>query len=222
MPNIPIAQQVDVAVVGGTIGAVAAAVAAAEAGASVFLVAPRPYLGEDLCAALRPWLEEDEAPAGPLTKTIFGDRRQATPMQVKQALDRALLDASVTFVLASYPTGVLRDAGSLPAGVVMANRAGRQAVVAKVLVDASHRGWVARMAGARCHPWPDEKIALRRTVLGGTPTTEVQPEREIPCAAVDGHEGEVYREYRLDLSLPSGDYVALAQAEQEARDLTRG
>jgi hypothetical protein len=45
---------------------VAAAVEASEQRAEVRLVAPRTYLGEDLCATLRLWLEEDETPAGPL------------------------------------------------------------------------------------------------------------------------------------------------------------
>ena len=40
--DIPVAHQVDVVVVGGGTGAVAAAVAAAEKGAKVFLAAPRP------------------------------------------------------------------------------------------------------------------------------------------------------------------------------------
>ena len=50
--QIPVADNVDVVVVGGTTGAVAAAVAAARDGASVFLAAPYPYLGEDMTATL--------------------------------------------------------------------------------------------------------------------------------------------------------------------------
>ena len=46
--EIPVAYQVDVVVVGGSTHAVAAATSAAEQGATVFLAAPRPYLGEDL------------------------------------------------------------------------------------------------------------------------------------------------------------------------------
>ena len=51
--EIPVAFKADVAIVGGSTWAVSAAVAAAEEGARVFLAAPRPYLGEDLCATLR-------------------------------------------------------------------------------------------------------------------------------------------------------------------------
>ena len=209
-------------VVGGTIAGVAAAVTAASAGASVFLVAPRPYLGEDMCATLRLWLDEDEEPAGPLTEAIFGAERQTTPMRVKKALDGALLDAGVDFLLGCYATGVLRDGAGMPAGITMVNRAGRQAIEAKVLVDATHRGWVARMAGAGCHPWPAGKLACRRIVLGGTPTTHEPAIQEIPCVGIDGYDGALYREYLLELSVPGGDFVSLACAEQEARDRTRG
>ena len=48
--DIPVAYDVDVVVVGGTSGGVAAAVEAAQNGAKVFLAAQRPYLGADLCA----------------------------------------------------------------------------------------------------------------------------------------------------------------------------
>ena len=58
-----------------------------------------------------------------------------TPLRVKQALDRALLDSGVAFLTSSYATDVLRDAAGSVAGIVMANRSGRQAVRAKVVVD---------------------------------------------------------------------------------------
>lgn len=55
--EIPLTYDVDVVVVGGSSGGVAAAVAAAKGGAKVFLAAPRPYLGEDMCATYRLWLD---------------------------------------------------------------------------------------------------------------------------------------------------------------------
>ena len=64
--DIPVAYDVDVVVVGGTSGGVAAAVEAAQNGAKVFLAAQRPYLGADLCATYRLWLEPGEVPALPL------------------------------------------------------------------------------------------------------------------------------------------------------------
>jgi flavin-dependent dehydrogenase len=68
---IPVVHDVDVVVVGGSSAGVAAAVAAARAGASVFVAAPRPYLGEDLCASYRLWLEPHEAPTCELARRLF-------------------------------------------------------------------------------------------------------------------------------------------------------
>ena len=79
--QIPILYDVDVVVVGGTSGAVAAAVAAAAEGAKVFLAAPRPYLGEDICGTYRLWLEPDEEPASPLARAMFAEPQAATQLR---------------------------------------------------------------------------------------------------------------------------------------------
>ena len=75
--EIPVAYQVDVAVLGGGCGAVAAAVAAAESGAKVFLAAPRPYLGDDMAGMLRLWLEEGEEPQAGLAERLYHDPVEA-------------------------------------------------------------------------------------------------------------------------------------------------
>ena len=77
--DIPVAYDVDVVVVGGTCGAVAAAEAAAKTGAKVFLAAPRPYLGDDLAGALRLWLEPGELPVSPLAKALFVQNESTLP-----------------------------------------------------------------------------------------------------------------------------------------------
>ncbi|MCL2119080.1 MAG: FAD-dependent oxidoreductase [Planctomycetaceae bacterium] len=78
--DIPIIAEVDVLVVGGTTGGVAAAVSAAEQGASVFLVAPYPYLGEDMTATLRLWLEPGEDPTqDPLALAVYHDTNRGQP-----------------------------------------------------------------------------------------------------------------------------------------------
>ncbi len=73
--RIPVAYQADVAVVGGSTGAVSAAVSAAQQGAKVFLAAPRPYLGEDMCAPLRLWLEAEERPTAALARKLYARKR---------------------------------------------------------------------------------------------------------------------------------------------------
>jgi len=163
---IPLGQTVDVVVVGGSTGAVAAAVAAKNAGASVFLAAPRPYLGEDLCGPLLTWLEAGETPVSALATQLFSTS-PARPMYLKRVLDTALENAGVPFITGSAVTEVLRDSGGGLAGVVLANRSGRQAIQAKVIVDATDCAWVARMVGASFAAWPAGSQEFTRVVIGG-------------------------------------------------------
>lgn len=95
----------------------------------------------------------------------------ATPMQIKRALDEALLEAGIPFLYACCATDVLKDAGGNVAGIVMANRAGRQAVKAKAVIDASAGAWVAHMAGASFAPYPAGPRQLHRIVIGGKART---------------------------------------------------
>jgi len=229
--RVPIAYNVDVVIVGGSTGAVSAAVAAAGKGARVFLAAPRPYLGEDVCAPMRLWLEAGERPSTPLAKALFEAASPATPMHVKKTLDQTLLDAKVEFLFSSYATDVLRDARGGLAGIVMANRAGRQAVLAKVIIDATTRASVARMAGARYPAYPSGPAEFRRIVVGG------------PASSGDGYtaratglfySGELAPqtkgkpapapapivEYTVKVPMADGSFAAFAGAEQTARDLT--
>ncbi len=218
--QIPVAGEADVVVVGGTVGAAAAACEAAAGGASVLLAAPRTYLGEDICATLRPWLEDGETPGGDLTRRIFADDRTTTPMRVKKTLEAALLESGVDFLLGCCVTDVLFDGEGQPAGIVMANRAGRQAVVAKVVIDATQRAVVAKMAGAEHRPWVPGKHVCRRVVLGGGPTSSAEPARRIAAGVEAEGQKLHYYEYSLELDLGDGSFPELAEAEQRMRDLT--
>ena len=396
--DIPVAYDVDVVVVGGSSAAVASAVAAAEQGAKVFLAAPRPYLGEDLCATYRLWLEADEVPTDPLAKELFtipaaltgiqytyeadqpstgkhkdtqpprmltdgrwnsgftqsveyqndvtisidlGKKQEigrlhamffqgpkayevesltfhgsddgkkwtplvviendqldkgpfvnsaihisrdvtanaryvkclvkktarsermligeiliegpapdsplpglqvTTPMQVKRTLDQALLDAEIPFLYTCYPTELLRDSQGKLAGIVMANRAGRQAVKAKTIIDATDRAWVARMAGAEFAPYPVGPQAFKRIVVGGSEQTgpgiesrRIRLRKPIggksPIAFGTGNWATKYNvpmtashpeliEYTLTIPMKDGSFASFAEAEQVARDRT--
>jgi len=226
-----VAYDVDVVVVGGSSAGVAAAVTAAQSGATVFLAAPRPYLGEDLCSTYRLWLEPDEKPESALAKAIFaepesvGQQRNTippTPMQVKRVLDDALLKAGVQFLYGCYATDVLHDENGALAGIVMANRSGRQAVKAKVIVDATTRANVARMAGARFDPYPMGPQTFKRIVAGG-PMREgenVQARKlPTPIYVSDGRTYEAI-EYTLEIPMSDGSFASFAHAEQIARDMT--
>ncbi len=381
--SIPVAYDVDVVVVGGSSAGVAAAAAAARSGVRVFLAAPRPYLGEDLCGTYRLWLEPGEQPQSSMAKALFAEPEEAgqtrnampftyeadvassdrhkdttpgsvlndgkwhsaasqsvqydgdatitadlggeqrirrvrimayqrnsdfevdhvtvqvsregrrwsraaaikngklgqgafeespielsawldhtaryvrltvkkstaasrillgeilidkpaggkpsspdrvppSPMQVKRVLDEALLDAGVQFLYGCHATDVLRDRDGNLAGIVMANRSGRQAVRAKVIIDATERALVARMAGVEFDPYSGGRHSFKRIVIGG----EIQEgehleARRLPTPVYAG-DGRTYDavEYTLEIPMADGSFASFAQAEQFARDRT--
>ena len=69
--EIPVVRTADVVVVGGSSAAVSAAIAAKEAGAEVFLIAPRPYLGEDVAGTLRVVRDPGDDARAPLFRALF-------------------------------------------------------------------------------------------------------------------------------------------------------
>ncbi len=144
------------------------------------------------------------------------------PMQVKRVLDRALLDAGVQFLYGCYATDVLVDQNGHPAGIVMANRSGRQAVRARIVVDATARASVARMAGAEFRPYPEGKQTFKRIVIGG----EVRDGRGVTGRKLpvvmpprNGRSVEAI-EYVLEIPMADGSFESFAKAEQLARDVT--
>jgi flavin-dependent dehydrogenase len=213
--QIPVVATVDVVVAGGTTAGVAAALASADEGCSVFLVAPRPHLGEDLVDTLHLWLEDNEQPSGELTRRIFSKPGPVSPLRVKKVLEDALLKVGVRFVFCSIPTDLLIDASGRPAGIVMTNRAGRQAVIAKLVIDATFEASMAASAGARFHPVSDGPITVWRVVMGGAPANEEFIQRRIPVPDED----VTYFEYAVNLD-PGADMVAAMRAEHQARELT--
>ncbi len=232
--SLPVAAEVDVIVVGGSSAGVTAAVKAAQQGAKVFLAAPRPYLGEDICGTYRLWLEAGEEAVTPLALELFGKSsplEPVAPMQVKRALDKALLDAGVQFLYASFVTEIVRDAKGQPAGVVIANKSGRQAVLGRVIIDATARANVARMVGAEFSEYPAGAQTFSRIVVGGEARSgegvSVSSRAsaltiQAPAVTEARREAGPVRVIEYQLSIPMRDhsYAAFAQAEQVARDLT--
>ncbi|NQT87953.1 FAD-dependent oxidoreductase [bacterium] len=151
-----------------------------------------------------------------------------TPLQVKRSLDRALLDAKVGFLYSCYATDLLRDGKGKPCGIVMANRAGRQAVVAKVVIDATTHSAVARMAVATFRPYPSGTQTFKRVVVGGQMmSAEDQAAyklkvREVQPPYVGSRGGKSYSifEYTLNIPMKDGGFASWAEADQAARDQT--
>ncbi|MDR2116795.1 MAG: FAD-dependent oxidoreductase [Planctomycetaceae bacterium] len=78
--QIPIAYEVDVLVIGGSTGNVAAAIESQKAGAKTMLITQYPYLGEDMTATLNLWLEPNEKLDDPLAAAIFNDPNRGQPI----------------------------------------------------------------------------------------------------------------------------------------------
>jgi len=165
--EMPLAYDVDVVVAGGSLAGVEAACAAADAGASVLVVESRHYLGYDFCANQKLWLSPEEQPQTDLTQWLFKDSRQVTPLQVKSLLDRALLNRNVQFLTGSFPAELLVDEQGVPSGLTMVNRSGRQAVRAKVVIDATENAVLTRQSAAKFAPFTPGKKTFKYTVIGG-------------------------------------------------------
>jgi len=215
--EIPIAYKVDVVVVGGSTAGVAAAVAAAKKGASVFLAAQEPYLGEDVCGTYRFFKGSTHSDLG---QKLFGNG-QPTPMWIKRTLDQELISNKVGFLYSSYITDLVFDENKKVAGVVISNRSGRQVVVAKTVIDATPRAMLARMSAAKFADYPAGKHAFRFVVVGNDAKTAsgltlVDDTQKIQ---IKEKTHQVY-EYRVQVDMTDASMGSFARAEQMARDLT--
>ncbi len=218
--RIPIAYDVDVVIIGGTSAAVAAAVSARIQGASVFLAAPEPYLGEDICGTYRLWARPEVAGRTELGRKLFGNGLP-TPMHIKKTLDVELIDNQVDFLYSSYVTDIISDSSGKPAGVVIANRSGRQAIKAKIIIDATNFAVAARLAGAGFSAYPSGIQEFRHIVVGNQPMEINGMEvRQLPEPVIVKDKTYTALEYTLKLEMKDNSWSSFCLAENEARDLT--
>ncbi len=181
-----------------------------------FRVAPAPEIQRVLLGEL---LIEGKTPASPSQPS---SRVPPTPMQVKRVLDEALLETGVSFLYGCCPTGVLRDSAGELAGIVVANRSGRQAIKAKVVIDATPLATVTRLAGVRFERRDSKPCQFRRVVVGGKPSLFGKNIiRKMPTSIV-GHDGRRHEAFEYTLTRPwdGRSLGALATIEQTLCDLT--
>lgn len=164
------------------------------------------------------------------------------PMRVKRALEQELLQRGIPFLFTCSPAGVLTDAKGIAAGVVIADRAGRQAIRAKVVIDATPRAALARELGAEFSTFPEgsqtfsfvtiseqanesEGIVSVKTlpVPHWEPAVKKLMNRngggEYPTGAPKGYE-RMFHEYELSIPMKDGSFNSHAEAEQTVRSLT--
>jgi len=161
---------------------------------------------------------------------------KTTPLMLKRELELALEESGVAFLGGAPVCDVLLDADGQPSGVVMANRAGRQAVTARVVIDASENAWPARCAGAVMTDFTPGPYSFSRIVLADAtdaPSAQGLSVETLPgyatqatisgVAAPPGMptsvNGRIYR-CRFTANLERGDIMELLEIEQFARDLT--
>ncbi len=224
MPShqVSLIASVDVLVVGGSSGAVAAASEAVQGGCSVFLVAPMSYLGEDICGTLRLWPGSNEQLQHPLAKAIYEENIPPYPLHVKTVLEDELLRQNIPFLYSTYFGGVLYDKAGNVAGGLIVNRSGCQAIQAKVVVDATLDAQVVRCAGISLSGNTSGKQQYEFTVVGnaGKQDSHIVETNEMTSMIKVGKKEYTTRRYIFEFPDAGNDYAALSAIEQQIRDIT--
>jgi hypothetical protein len=207
---------VDVLIVGGTTAAAAAALAAAQSGCRVLLATPRTYLGEDVTAFAR-FADPAGEPAGLLARRLFA-LGVPTPMHVKETLERELLHAGVELLYGCQPGGALIAGDGRVAGAAILSRAGRAAVLARAVIDATWTATFARQAGCtfRC-------TGRRNVQFAWTLAAPQAPPGAVPAGSVawradrnTARELPLWRHW-FEAALDVEDPASLAALEVDAR-----
>ena len=206
--GLPIAAEVDIVVVGGNEGGLAAAWRAARDGSEVLVLGGEYFFSDETSAKARYWIAGNERPESEFAKAMLAGQEdsvpQLIPAQYKRTLDDLLLKAGVSFYFNTRPAGVLVDDSGEIAGVVVADKAGVQAVVAKVVIDATPTAAVARMAGAQATPWNVEQVPVSRTVF----------KKDVPGGRRVGD----FCEYSVTAPMPTGSWPERCRAEVLLRE----
>ena len=208
--QLPVSARVDVVVVGANEGGLAAAWTAARAGASVMVLSSNYFLGDEVAAKGRYWLAAGEIPRYEFAQRLFDDWvtedeiTEIAPAEYKRRVERLLVDAGVAIQFNSRPAGLLVDDAGQVAGVVSANKAGLQAVVARVVLDTTSTACAARLAGAATTDWPVETVSARRVVFGG----------QVPDSRRIGR----FSEYALELPMREGSWPERCRGEVRLRE----
>ncbi len=222
--EIPIIQDVDVLILGGGAGAIAAAVEIANSGAKPFVVTHKPYLGEDICGTYNLWPEN--TPNTPLAKQLFNTKKPPHPFYIKKILDKTLTDHHINFLYNSYTSNLLVDESNNIAGAVIINRTGEQAIRSKVIIDATPRATAARMSGANTAPFFKGKHKFHFITTGNKALKKdgVKVEKLTPGITVIEDPNLPPKEYpawkfSADIDMKDNSFSSFAKAEQLMRDI---
>lgn len=160
---VPVIQNADVLLLGGTLHAVNTALKLKKQGVSVFCITPFSYFGEDLCAPL-----DLLSPKSEDYKELFGTAEPLPPMKIKHTLDKKFIDAGIGYLFQTQPIQAAYDADGKIAGMLAANRSGFQIIAAKTILDATERSLALRLAGAPFKPFVPGTYSVELNVIGET------------------------------------------------------
>lgn len=176
--DIPVIDSVDLVVVGGNEGGLAAAWNVAKSGAKVILLSDFTFLGDEYLGRAKQDLPDSPTPETPFTKELFAD---PDPSAFSLAASRLLREAGVVFLDNSRYAGLLRGADGSLCGVATANKAGVQAILAKVVLDATPASRLADDAGLARTQWTAQTLQVsRRQLLPKDKTEWITKEAPMP------------------------------------------
>ncbi len=220
--DIPLIADVDVLVIGGSSGAVAAAAEASRNGSSVFLLSSLPYLGDDICGQMHLWLNPEEKTETPLSQAIFTGTTPPFPLHVKTVLENELLKQNIPFLYSSYLVNVLYDNKKQIAGALITNRSGCQAIQAKVIIDASLDAVTAHVGNVPLKKGKTGNLNYEFIVVGNEEkkNATIVQSTVLPQPIEVGKKAYIARSYVFSYPDAGNDFAALNRIEQEIRDIT--
>lgn len=237
----PVLWEADTVIIGGSFAGVAAALELAKDGREeVAVIEPRTYLGREMTAHLRYWLDEtiEAWPADLQTalQSSLGHTEEGVPIaalhpdRIKLALEELLLQAGVRLLYATLPVGFASADGRVT-GVVIANKSGRQVIPCRQVLDMTETAMAMSLLGQPVAVSEGDALFLRSLELDGVSvavsagtTLEVSSSLGIEGDRVRLHEGargegHVYVEFALRLP---GANTLEASRERENRSRVIG
>src|SRR6056297_617062 len=201
--ELPVVAETDVLVVGGGPAGLSAAVASAREGVQTLLVERYGFLGgnitQGMVESIAWYRHEATVEAGGIGAEFEREAEQVGGAYTdsesigrlidadmfKYAADEMIRRAGVTPLLHCWVVDVIKEGEDLR-GVITESKAGRQAIIAKVVIDASGDADVAARSGAPYHQAPKDKL-MSATVGFGVSGVDVSAFR----AHVQQHPGRI-------------------------------
>ena len=148
----------------------------------------------------------------PMTPDKDGLLPVTTPLEVKRALDRALLDAKVPFLTGVDVVDAERDAAGRLIAVIVNGRDGNRRIRCSSLVDATVRGRAAELAGGLRKPFPKGDYVFKRAFIHETENFKLTW-RTFTVPMADGS-AEAFQEADNFIrdAVPPRDYVDIAES----------